>query len=279
MADELKPLSGMSAVPELKDDGSNWFDFHRRLEEVLTMNGYTSTMKRVYEPLQPQLPVQPSEGASSADTRAYKAAYEAYPGLTAIYKKVLTVWEEKSIRACMAIRSKCGFNNVKKIGDMTRAYEMIEKLKAGREMGSSRLIELTTKFYALHLADCESVADFSSQLQQINHGLTDLHPSTAFSETQLVLRFLQGLSSGYDTWIQTLTQTVKFIATTDTPAVSFESVCQKAYDEEKRQASNISGTNTALLAHSRSNQSSPSKSRRSPCPWCCQKCKLHCHVP
>jgi hypothetical protein len=60
---------------------------------------------------------------------------------------------------------------------------MIEKLKSGREMGSGRLIELTTRFYALHLADCESVADFSGQLQQINHGLTDLHPSTAFSET------------------------------------------------------------------------------------------------
>jgi len=47
---------------------------------------------------------------------------------------------------------------------MIKAYEMIEKLKAGREMGSSRLIELTTKFYTLHLADYESVADFSGQL-------------------------------------------------------------------------------------------------------------------
>jgi hypothetical protein len=167
----------------------------------------------------------------------------------------------------MAIRSKCGFNNVKKIGDMTRAYKIIEKLKAGHEMGSGRLIELTTKFYALHLADYESVADFSGQLQQINHGLTNLHLSTAFSETQLVLRFLQGLGSGYDTWIQTLTQTVKFIATADTPAISFKSVCQKAYDKEKRQASNISSANTALLAHSRLNNS-PSKPRRSPCPWC-----------
>ena len=74
------------------------------------------------------------------------------------------MWEEKSICAYIAIRSKCGFNNMKKISDMTRAYEMIEKLKAGREMGSGRLIELTTKFYALHLADCESVADFSGQL-------------------------------------------------------------------------------------------------------------------
>ena len=51
MAEELKPFSGMSAVPELKDDGFNWFDFHRRLEEVLTINRYASTMKRTYEPL------------------------------------------------------------------------------------------------------------------------------------------------------------------------------------------------------------------------------------
>jgi hypothetical protein len=53
---------------------------------------------------------------------------------------------------------------LKKIGEMTRAYEIVEKLKAGREMGSGRLIELTTKFYALHLTDYESVADFSGQL-------------------------------------------------------------------------------------------------------------------
>jgi hypothetical protein len=269
MADKLKPLSGMSVVPDLKDDGSNWFDFYRRLEEVLTMNGYASTMKRAREPIQPTQPVQPSENADRSLHAAYKAAFNDWPAVKEAYLKELAVWDEKSIRACMAIRSKVGFNNLKKIGEMTRAYEMVEKLKAGREMGSGRLIELTTKFYALHLADCDSIADFSGQLQQINHSLTDLHPSTAFSETQLVLRFLQGLGSGYETWFQTLTQTAKFIATADTPAITFESVIQKAYDEEKRQASNISsaGINTALLAHSRSNNS-PSKSRRSPCPWC-----------
>ena len=35
MANELKPLSGISVVPNLKDNGSNWFDFYCRLEEVL----------------------------------------------------------------------------------------------------------------------------------------------------------------------------------------------------------------------------------------------------
>ena len=75
------------------------------------------------------------------------------------------MWEEKSICAYIAIRSKCGFNNMKKISDMTRAYEMIEKLKAGREMGSGRLIKLTIKFYALHLVNYKSITDFSGQLQ------------------------------------------------------------------------------------------------------------------
>ena len=84
MADELKPLSGISAVPELKDDGSNWFDFHRRLEEVLTMNRYASTMKLVCEPLKPHLPVQPPEGAAATILAAYKTAYDVYPSLVTV---------------------------------------------------------------------------------------------------------------------------------------------------------------------------------------------------
>jgi hypothetical protein len=90
----------------------------------------------------------------------------------------------------MAIQSKIGFNNLKKISKMTRVYKMVKKLKAGREMGSGRLIKLTIKFYALYLANYDSIADFSGQLQQINHSLIDLYPLTAFSKTQLVLRFL-----------------------------------------------------------------------------------------
>jgi hypothetical protein len=35
------PLHGLSAILELKDDGSNWWDFYRRLEEALTMNGFS----------------------------------------------------------------------------------------------------------------------------------------------------------------------------------------------------------------------------------------------
>ena len=51
MADELKPLSGISVVLDLKDDGSNWFDFYCRLEEVLIMNGYANIIKRAREPI------------------------------------------------------------------------------------------------------------------------------------------------------------------------------------------------------------------------------------
>jgi len=66
---------------------------------------------------------------------------------------------------CIAIQSKVGFNNLKKINKIIRAYKMVEKLKAGREIGSGRLIELTIKFYTLYFTDYKSIADFSGQLQ------------------------------------------------------------------------------------------------------------------
>jgi hypothetical protein len=270
MAEDLKALYGLSNIPELKDDGSNWWDFYRRLRECLGMNGYSDIIDESKEPgPRPEQPVLPNN-PSPQDTADYNILQAAYLVDVKAYDKHLAIWLEKSHRACMAIQSKCAYNNMQKIKEMKRAWQMVDKLRAGREMGSGRLMELTTCFYGLHLADCESISDFSGQLLKVNHGLYDLHPETAFSETQLVLRFLQGLGSGYDIWIQTLTQTAIFITTPGMPAITFESVVQKAYDEEKRQASNISstGVNTALLAHSRSNQSSPSKSRRSPCPWC-----------
>jgi len=74
------------------------------------------------------------------------------------------VWKEKSIRTYIIIRSKYGFNNIKKISDMIKAYEIIKKLKAGRKISSSRLIELIIKFYTLHFVDYESMTDFFSQL-------------------------------------------------------------------------------------------------------------------
>jgi hypothetical protein len=61
----------------------------------------------------------------------------------------------------MAIQSKCGFNNFKKVKHLTRVYKMVNILCAGREMGSRKLIELTTRFYGLHFLDYESIADFS----------------------------------------------------------------------------------------------------------------------
>jgi hypothetical protein len=47
---------------------------------------------------------------------------------------------------------------------MIKVYEMIKKLKAGREMGFNRLIELIIKFYTLYLVDYKSITDFSGQL-------------------------------------------------------------------------------------------------------------------
>jgi hypothetical protein len=219
------------------------------------MGGVADTIQQAKEPYCPPPPADLLDGATEAQRAAHLARHADYALLKAEYNRALPIWTEKQGRACMAIRSKCEYNNYQKVKSKTRVYRMLDVLRAGREKGSGKLMELMTRFYALHLGDCKSIADFSGQLSQINHELQDLHPSTAFSEVQLVLRFLQGLGSAYDIFITTLTQSAALIASADTPAITFDTVVQKAYNEEKRQSSSITGAGTALVAHSSSRPS------------------------
>jgi hypothetical protein len=257
--EESKGFSGtsLSIVPILKDDGSNWWDFIRRLEEALTMAGFADTMQQSQEPYCPAPPIEPHN--PTPEQRAQYAALQAeYLPMKASYDKRLATWIEKQSRVCMAVRSKCEYLNFSKVKERTRVYQMLDILKAGRETGSGKLMELTTRFYSLYLADCTSVADFSAQLLRINQELQDLHPSTAFSNVQLILRFLQGLGLAWEGWISNLTQYAVLIASPGYPAITFDSVVHKAYNEEKLQSSAIasaSRTGTALLAHGASRPS------------------------
>jgi hypothetical protein len=80
---------------------------------------------------------------------------------------------------------------------------MLTVLRAGRTAGAGRLIDLTTRFYAVTLSDCKDVTELSGTLSKINNELRDLHSTAAFQTVQLVLRFLQALGSGYEIFITT----------------------------------------------------------------------------
>jgi hypothetical protein len=54
---------------------------------------------------------------------------------------------------------------MKKIDNMTKVYQIVDKLKSGREISFKRLIKLTTRFYTFYFTDYESIADFFNQLQ------------------------------------------------------------------------------------------------------------------
>jgi hypothetical protein len=62
----------------------------------------------------------------------------------------------------MIICSKYRYNNYQKIKTLNRVYNMLDMLCRGRSTGAGKLIELTTKFYALIFADYKSITDFSS---------------------------------------------------------------------------------------------------------------------
>lgn len=211
------------------------------------MSGYGDTMDATTEPRLPVLTTVPSPAGNASaaelnETQTQQIAHQTtFDTAYTAYTRAITIWKEKQLRACMGIRSKCEYNNSQKISPFNRVYQVLEVLKAGRESGSGKLMELTTRFYALNLADCKSMSDFSGQLTQVNNELQDLYPSTAFSQIQLVLRFLQGLGSAYDIFITTLTQSINFIEAPGNPAVTFDSVTQRAYNEEQRQNSSFIG--------------------------------------
>jgi len=250
MSDEKSYTGNISLniIPDLHDDGSNWFDFERRVEECLTMCSLASTIKPICEPLCPAPIFDLADGASEASVDNHQQAVARYAELKNAYDRAIQAWEEKQGKACMAIRSKCGYNNFQKIKAEKRAYKMLAILRSGRSTGAGKLIELTTRFYGLTLADCKSVADFSGSLSQINNELQNLHQSTAFTTVQLTLRFLQGLGSAYEVFITTFQQTHNLFETPGQPAVSFETTVQKAYDEETRQSSSTTGAGAALAA-------------------------------
>jgi hypothetical protein len=76
MSDEIKPFSSISLglIPQLKDDGSNWWDFFRRLEEALTMSGFADTMQQSNEPNLPLPPTTLGASATIDERMAYTLA-------------------------------------------------------------------------------------------------------------------------------------------------------------------------------------------------------------
>jgi hypothetical protein len=66
-------------VPIL-DGGSNWSDFHRRIEEYLTMSGLSSTIDPGKEPTYPNEPIAPASNARTEQREAYQAAHAQWPG-------------------------------------------------------------------------------------------------------------------------------------------------------------------------------------------------------
>jgi hypothetical protein len=241
-------------VPVL-ESGVNWVYFERRIEEYLVMSGLGITMSPEFKPPKINQPAVTAVAALPASNgRAAVAAVAASPAfvetdLAYISRLVTTSWGEKQSRGCMAIRSRCGYNPYNAVKDLKTVYEMIEALrKLTKTSGTGALIDLTSRFYAKNLSDCKNVTEFSSTLSQVNNELKDLHPEAAFTEVQLVLRFLQGLGSAFDTFKTTFQQTHNLLKDGDKEAVTFQTVVQKAFDAEQLELSNASSGGVALIA-------------------------------
>jgi hypothetical protein len=195
MADDLKSRGALSLqmVPIL-ESGSNWSDFERRMEEWLVMSGLGYTLDVPERPVKPLPPSQPgapaphTPGSSQTtisdekiDAQHVESAHQqastdtVYIAQHAVYEPRWSIWKEKQRRGCKPVQNRCGYNQYKKIQSLTTVYEMMAALQAGKSTGSGKLIDLTSRFYAVNLSDCKNVTELSSTLAEINNELKDLH--------------------------------------------------------------------------------------------------------
>jgi hypothetical protein len=62
----------------------------------------------------------------------------------------------------MAIRNRCGYNQFVKVQGKTTIYEMMDTLRSRKSSGAGKLIDLTSRFYAVNLSDCKDVTELSN---------------------------------------------------------------------------------------------------------------------
>jgi hypothetical protein len=99
MSDDKTSSSSISLniIPYLQDNGSNWFDFERRVEEYLIIAGLAIIIQQAKKPvcLAPvsDLLKQPAPSAAARTNHNIKVA--DYKIIKEVYNKVIPGWEEK----------------------------------------------------------------------------------------------------------------------------------------------------------------------------------------
>src|SRR5271156_5862070 len=192
--------SALNRVPILEAD--NWSIFNRRAREFLILAGYDDLL-------------EDDDGVPEQERNETAASWN---GRSKAYKS-------KVLRACTAIRSRCGTNAHALVEDCTTLNDVMDILEKCKNQGTGSLIELVLEFRTLRLKDYKSVTEYAERFRDLNKELAAIAEKAVRSDLDMVIKFIDGLDASYDIFKANFLQNrifIKKIEEDDVAIVSFD---------------------------------------------------------
>jgi Reverse transcriptase (RNA-dependent DNA polymerase)/gag-polypeptide of LTR copia-type len=211
---ELTPQnSALNRVPILEAD--NWSIFNRRAREFLILAGYDDLLED-----DDGVPEQERNETAASWSRRSKA------------------YKSKVLRACTAIRSRCGTNAHALVEDCMTLNQVMDTLEEKcKNQGTGSLIELVLEFWSLRLKDYKSVTEYAERFRDLNKELAAIAEKAVRPDLDMVIKFIDGLDASYDIFKANFLQNrifIKKIEEDNVAIVSFDVLVRASLTEEKR---------------------------------------------
>ena len=131
--------SALNRVPIL--EAHNWSIFNRRAREFLILAGYDDLL-------------EDDDGAPEQERNETAASWS----------RRSKAYRSKVLRACTAIRSRCGTNAYALVKDCMTLNQVMDTLEEKcKNQGTGSLIELVLEFWSLRLKDYTSVTEYTER--------------------------------------------------------------------------------------------------------------------
>ena len=199
------------------ESSSQWVKWSRDIKDYLTMTGFGDLLTRNAS--------LSKQSTLSAETWEAKKEF----------------WTAKQERTCAVIRNRLGYNVRKSVKLLATIATILNKIELRfRPTGSAVFVSLDREYHEVTLADCTGVMDYAKKLRKAKNKLLKLDSSCKIGEPHFVHKFLSGLSTRYEIFLATFSQTHSLIGTTAADgiaavtAVTFDEAVMAAEKEEQR---------------------------------------------
>lgn len=167
----------------------------------------------------------------------YMPIIKACPTFSIDESETYQKWRRIQDKAVSAIDMTIGPSARSMVIGLDTYHDIYAKLEPFfKPRGDGAFLEYSTKLMGISLAGFSSVEEYTSEFKRLQSKLAQLSIPAILQECWAIQWYLQGLGSAYDIFRTTLSQSGNLLPTnaTGTNGLAFDTIFQKAVEEEKR---------------------------------------------